>query len=194
MKKLAVVFSAALCIGGALAHGAETAADAPLRAVAALDVPRYMGTWYEVAKYANFFQRKCVGETTATYSVGADGRVQVLNRCRTADGAFIAATAAARQIGAANSPKLKVRFAPAWLSFIPVVWADYWVIDLDERYQLAAVSEPSREYLWVLARTPKVDPQAYAALLARLRAQGFDTQKLVPTPQAAGPATNAASQ
>ena len=84
----------------------------------------------------------------------------------------------AKQIGPATSPQLKVRFAPAWLSWLPQVWGDYWVIDLDDDYQLAAVSEPSREYLWVLSRTPKVDANTYNALLKRLSAQGFDLSKL----------------
>ena len=170
-----------------IAATASAVVEAPVRTIASLDVPRYMGTWYEIAKFPNFFQRKCVADTTANYSVGADGRVQVLNRCREQDGSFLQATAAARQLGGPTSPQLEVRFAPKWLSFVPGVWADYWVIDLDAGYQLAAVSGPTRKYLWVLSRTPKVDPAAYDALLARLRAQGYDTQALIPTPQAAVP-------
>ena len=73
--------------------------------------------------------------------------------------------------------------APAWLSFIPAVWGDYWVIDLDPGYQWVAVSEPRLEYLWVLSRTPKMDPVAYKDLLARLAQKGFDLQKLEPTRQ-----------
>jgi apolipoprotein D and lipocalin family protein len=84
----------------------------------------------------------------------------------------------ARQDGPADSPKLEVRFAPAWLSWLPMVWGNYWVIDLDPAYQLVAVSEPSREYLWVLSRTPAVDAAAYQALLERLRAKGFDLTRL----------------
>jgi apolipoprotein D and lipocalin family protein len=76
-----------------------------------------------------------------------------------------------------------VRFAPAWLSFLPMVWGNYWVIDLDTDYQLAAVSEPSREYLWILSRTPQVEPAIYAALLDRLKAAGFDTGRLEVSPQ-----------
>ena len=76
-----------------------------------------------------------------------------------------------------------MRFAPAWLAWLPLVWGDYWVVDLDERYALAAVSEPKREYLWVLSRTPTVSPDAYDALLGRLKAQGFDLNRLVLTKQ-----------
>lgn len=84
----------------------------------------------------------------------------------------------ARQIGLLTSAKLQVRFAPSWLSLFPFVWGDYWVVDLDEGYQLVAVSEPKREYLWVLSRTQTVDPSRYEALLARLKAQGFDLNRL----------------
>ena len=89
----------------------------------------------------------------------------------------------ARQVGAANSPKLKVRFAPAWLSLIPAVWGDYWVVELDDNYQWAAVSEPGRQYLWILSRTPRMDPAIYADVLVRLTRKGLDVQKLEATRQ-----------
>jgi apolipoprotein D and lipocalin family protein len=162
---------------GALAQTAPTPPQ-PLTTIAALDVPRYLGSWYEIAKYPNSFQKKCVANTQAKYSLLGDGQLQVVNRCRLADGQTSEAIGAARQLGEASSPKLKVRFAPAWLSFIPAVWGDYWVIDLDPAYQLAAVAEPKREYLWILSRTPKVDSKSYQALLERLTQKGFDISKL----------------
>ena len=75
------------------------------------------------------------------------------------------------------------RFAPAWLSILPMVWADYWVIDIDPQYQLFAVSEPKREYLSVLSRSKQVDPAQYQALLARLAERGFDLKRLALSPQ-----------
>lgn len=174
-----------LLLSASPARAAEQAAGGarPLATIPSLDAKRYMGTWYEIAKFPNAFQKKCVGFTTATYSLREDGRVDVLNRCRRADGSTDDAKGVARQPGGATSPKLEVRFAPAILSWLPMVWGDYWVIDLDADYQLAAVSEPKREYLWILSRTPKVDPAAYDALLGRLRAQGLDLNRLVPTKQ-----------
>lgn len=163
--------------------GATMAADAPLTTIPTLDTVRYAGTWYEIARYPNYFQRKCLSNTVAQYSGQPDGTIRVVNRCTQADGKVDQAIGAARQPGGPGSPKLEVRFAPAWLSLLPLVWGNYWVIDLDPGYTLAAVSEPKREYLWILSRTPKVDPQTYAALLQRLTAQGFDTAKLVPTRQ-----------
>ncbi len=155
----------------------------PVRAIATLDVPRYMGQWYEIAKFPNRFQKKCVANTTAQYTLLASGRVRVTNRCRMANGEMDEAIGMARQVGPRNSPKLKVRFAPEWLSFLDAVWGNYWVIDLDANYSLVAVGEPSREYLWVLSRTPTVPAADYAALLRRLQMQGFDVSKLETSPQ-----------
>jgi len=182
MKKkiLATLFClVSLC---ALASGAAAAAGAALpgelQTIPALDLARYQGTWFEIAKYPTWFQKKCSAGSRAEYSFLPDGRVQVINRCRLANGDLSEAIGVARPVGPANSAKLEVRFAPAWLSFLPFVWGNYWVIDLEEDYQLVAVSEPKRAYLWILSRTPTVDPVRYQALLNRLRQQGFDLEKL----------------
>jgi apolipoprotein D and lipocalin family protein len=175
----------ALAAAGIQAQTAPTpaSAPAPLPTIATLDVPRYMGRWYEIAKFPNWFQRKCVADTSANYQLLADGSVEVLNQCRQKNGEMQQALGAARQIGPATSPKLQVRFAPSWLSVLPFVWGNYWVIDLDERYELVAISEPKREYLWVLSRSPQVEPARYQALLSRLKALGLDTDKLEVTVQ-----------
>lgn len=181
-----VVRAAVLAVLGALlvagVHAAQPVAtgSGPVVPVAALDVPRYMGKWYEIAHFPNWFQKKCVDSTHAEYTLQPNGRVRVVNRCRLASGEMNEAVGEARQVGdgGATSPQLKVRFAPAWLSFLPMVWGDYWVLDLDADYQLVAVGEPTREYLWVLARTPQVSESAYAALLQRLAQQGFDVSLL----------------
>ncbi len=157
--------------------------DQAVKTIATLDVPRYLGTWYEIAKFPNWFQKKCVGNTKAVYSVKPDGNLKVLNSCKIASSETSEAEGAARQIGPKDSPKLEVRFAPEWLSFLPLVWGDYWVIDLDPQYQVAAVSDPRREYLWVLSRTPQIDPKVYEELLQRLKRQQFDVSKLELTPQ-----------
>ena len=162
---------------------ATPAALPPVTTIAALNVQRYMGTWYEIAKFPNRFQAKCTANTRAQYLVQTDGSIQVLNSCIATDGSTIDALGLAKQVGPATSPKLQVRFAPAWLSFLPMVWGDYWVIDLDADYQLAAVSDAKREYLWVLSRTQKVDAKVYGALLERLNAQSFDVHKLELTTQ-----------
>lgn len=171
---------ALIALGLPVPSSASSGAGAePLTTIAALDVPRYMGEWFEIARYENRFQRQCAGDTRAEYSLKDNGRLRVVNRCREEDGGITEAVGEARQIGGPTSPRLEVRFAPAWLSFIPAVWGDYWIVDLDPAYELVAISEPTRTYLWVLSRSPRVAPADYEALLQRLRAKGFDTDKLV---------------
>ena len=164
-----------LIISSACAWGQTSA---PLKSIASLDVPRYLGRWYEIAKFPNWFQKKCVSDTSADYALQPDGTISVLNQCRRADGEFDKALGQARQIGGANSAQLQVRFAPSWLTFLPFVWVDYWVVDLDDSYELVAVSEPKRDYLWILSRTPQVDSARYAALIERMNAMGLETGRL----------------
>ena len=152
--------------------------DPPLKTIESIDITRYMGKWYEITKYPNRFQQKCISGTSAEYSLRQDGSVQVINRCKTAEGEMAEAIGQALQVGGSTIPKLQVRFAPAWLSFLPMVWGSYWIIDLDPNYSLAAVSEPTRQYLWVLSRTPTVDSVSYQALLKRLETKGFNLAKL----------------
>jgi lipocalin/uncharacterized protein YbjT (DUF2867 family) len=162
-------------------------APMPVRTVPAVDLNRYAGDWFEIARFPNRFQRQCVGDVRASYARRPDGRLDVVNRCRTADGET-EARGVARIVDERTFAKLKVRFAPAWLSFLPVVWGDYWIIGLAPDYSWAVVGDPARKYLWILARTPHLEPDAVAAAKEAARTNGFDVERLVQTPQTgAGP-------
>lgn len=150
----------------------------PVRAIAAMDLNRYAGRWHEVARLPNWFQRRCVADVIATYEPRANG-ITVVNECRTADGKQIRAEGRARLADPAGpASRLKVRFAPAVLSFIPAVWADYWVLDLTDDYRVALVGTPDRKYLWVLARQPALDQATFDRMLATAARQGFDVSRL----------------
>lgn len=155
-----------------LVHAAE-----PVRAVAALDIDRYAGQWHEIAHLPVSFQKKCVGDITATYGLRSDGRISVLNGCRVEDGTRIQAEGVARPVKG-EPGQLEVRFAPDWLSWVPLVWADYWVIALDPDYQWAVVGEPDRKYLWILSRSPSMERGQFEALKARAEAMGYDLEPL----------------
>ena len=158
--------------------------QAELQAVSSIDMGRYLGLWYEIARLPNSFQEKCAGEVTATYSLFDDGDIRVVNRCRKENGDIAEAEGRARRASADGpNSKLKVRFAPAFLAFLPFVWGDYWVIDIAPDYSYAVVGEPGRKYLWVLARTPALDEGVLAGILDRVRAQGYDTSSLIRTRQ-----------
>ncbi|MBJ6979917.1 lipocalin family protein [Luteimonas sp. MC1895] len=153
-----------------------------VEAVPAVDLERYAGTWYEQAHLPLFFQRNCVANTTASYSLRDDGRIDVVNQCDTDTGERIEARAIARKVEGSTS-KLEVRFAPAFLSFLPAVWGDYWIIDLDPDYRWAVVGSPDRKYLWFLTRDKTIAPEALDALVAKAHAKGYDTSRLIRTEQ-----------
>lgn len=169
-------------VAGVLLATAGTSLAAPLTTVENLDLQRYAGTWYEQARLPMFFQRKCERNTTAHYAIQANGDIAVTNRCQTRDGKIIKAEGTARVVPG-SSAKLEVRFAPDVLAFLPFVWADYWVIDLDPQYQWAVVGEPRRKYLWVLSRDKSLQRETLEAIVERAKAKGFRTERLIYTPQ-----------
>ena len=128
---------------GALAVWAATlvapaqTAPPPLQALPSVDVASYMGTWYQVLWIPNRFQRQCVADTTATYRLQEEGTVQVLNRCRTADGPWDQVTGIARppsgvariEAGRLQPARLEVSFLPSWLRWTGIGWGDYWIVD-----------------------------------------------------------------
>jgi apolipoprotein D and lipocalin family protein len=178
---LARLLLPALLVAAPLAALAQApaAAPAPVTSVAAVDLARYSGKWFEIAAFPMFFQRNCLGDTTAEYSARDDGAITVHNRCRT-DSGFDDATGKATVVeGFANS-RLKVSF------FWPFK-ADYWVLGLDPEYRWAVVGNPNRKYLWVLSRTPQLPAPLLEAALASASAQGFDLSQLHYTPQTQAP-------
>ena len=155
-----------------------------LEVVPSVDLHRYVGTWYEVARLPNKFQNDCAGNVTATYELLESGEIKVINRCQQHDGDSSKAEGLAR-LASEEGPysKLKVRFAPAFLSFLPFVWGNYWIIDLSPDYSYAVIGEPDRKYLWVLARTPRLEENLFQEILGRVRKQGYDLKALIRTKQ-----------
>lgn len=148
--------------------------------VSQMELNRYLGTWYEIARFPMYFQRKCASDVTATYGLQANGNVSVLNQCRKADGETMASQGEAKAVDRTNS-KLKVSFLPDGLRWIPFTKGDYWILKLDDNYQTALVGAPNRKYLWILSRTPTLDEQTYQQYVEAARQQGFDTSKLMRT-------------
>ena len=159
------------------------AAATPLPTQDWVEPARYVGRWYEIARLPNRFQDQCAGDVAANYTLRDDGRFTVVNECRTREGGVDRAEGVARRADREGpASRLKVRFAPAWLSFLPWVWGDYWILELDREYRFALVGEPSRKYLWILARNPVMDPADFDRLVARAGGLGFDTTALLRTP------------
>jgi len=183
----AILLLAAWGAGGApgAARAARPATDtsaaaSAVRPVAHVDLRRYMGTWYEIARLPNRYQRGCTA-STATYALRSDGLVSMTDRCRldSLTGPERVITARARVADTTTNAKLEVQF-------IWPIWGKYWVMDLDADYRWAVVGHPLRKYLWVLSRTPAMDPAVYAGIVRRIAAQGYDTTMIVRTPQPVG--------
>ncbi len=173
-----------LVLGMVAAIAARAYADnddkAALQTVSAVDLKRYMGRWYEIARLPNRFQKKCAGDVTATYSLGEDGKVSVLNQCRDASGKLTSAKGKARVADKRTNAKLKVTFVKAF--FFWPFGADYKIIELGTDYEYAVVAS-GRDYLWILSRTPQMNEEVYRRLVNRAAAQGFDVSRLQKTQQ-----------
>jgi apolipoprotein D and lipocalin family protein len=177
----------ALLIAVSMLAAGQVQAPGPVQTVAAVDLNRYVGDWYEIARFPAWFQNKCTADVRASYAKRPDGRIDVVNRCRQADGTMTEARGVARVVDARTFAKLQVRFAPAALSFLPFVWGDYWVLGLADDYSWAVVGSPDRKFLWVLARAPQLAGPVFESALATARANGFDVGRLIMTKHSAAP-------
>jgi len=148
--------------------------------VAAVDVDRYLGTWYEAAVIPNWFQAKCTSDTRARYR-RQDDRIEVFNSCRRADGSLDSATGVAEVVPGSGNAKLRV-------SFFRPFYGDYWVLALDADYRWALVGEPGRRYGWVLSRTPRMAAADLETALARAESLGYARTSFQLTPQSSTPA------
>ncbi len=150
--------------------------------VAHVDLNRYTGKWYEVARLPMYFQRNCASDVSAIYSIKTNGNIEVNNRCMGKDGKAMQSIGEATKNGDAGS-QLKVTFLPKGLRWLPFGKADYWVLALDNDYQYALVGTPNQKYLWLLSRTPTMPENVYQNYLNLAKQQGYDVSKLIKTVQ-----------
>ena len=174
--RLIVALCCALLVAGCASSGSE--GDGP-KTVGKVDLERYQGTWYELARLPMFFQRNCV-RSEANYRLREDGRIAVTNRCETASGEWKQAQGQAFVQQPGQTDKLWVRF-DNWFSrlFPGLTKGHYWILYLDDDYRVALVGSPDRDYLWLLSRSKEVDPQTRDKLLEEARERGYDTGELI---------------
>jgi apolipoprotein D and lipocalin family protein len=143
-----------------------------LNVVPYVDIERYLGKWYEIALYPNWFEKGCFS-STAFYEKLENNEIKVTNQCRMygRDGRLNEAVGRVFIADRKSNAKLKVQF------FWPFK-GDYWIVELDSDYQYAVVSEPGRQYLWILSRTPEIDPKILLDLKKRIIGKGFDLNYL----------------
>jgi apolipoprotein D and lipocalin family protein len=173
MKKISLLFLIMLgCIKLSYAND--------VTAITNFNSNQYLGTWYEIARLPNSFEKKCTIPITANYSINPDNENQliVINQCNTKDNESDIATGSANFVEAANIGKLEVTFLPKWLRWLPFGSGDYWVLYTDYT-TVSVVGSPNHEYLWILARSKDVNQEVLNKALAIAKEQGFDTTKLI---------------
>ena len=149
----------------------------PMQVAPSVNLARYAGKWYEIARLPNRFQRDCAANTAATYTLRPDGKITVVNECRKADGRLKSVKGTAR-VADPNGPNTKLKVTFFW-----PFSGNYWIIDLDPEYRWAVVGEPGRDYLWILSREPQLNAEFYRHIVERAKQRGFDTGKLLKTRQ-----------
>ncbi len=174
MNRLTIVISVSMVLAGtalpSLLMGED--GDEGPETVGYVDLERYAGLWYEIAKIPNRFQKKCVGETTALYTIRADGKIDVLNSCVDKNGKTIEAKGIARVVDESSNARLKVSFVK--FLGIRLFWGDYWIIGLGSEYEYAIVGTKDRKYGWILGRQPSLPEDILERVFDELRRQGYD--------------------
>lgn len=191
----ATLATKAMAEGTAQLEGGTAQPDAGVVAeptpVPALDLARFAGTWYVIATIPDHFHEGCAAEATITYTLQPDRSLRVQNRCRAADDSIHLdeGLARVRQPGSLTS-RLEVRYAPDWLTWMPLAWSEVRIIGLGEGYSHALVATPDRQHLWLLSRSPVLGEPDYRQLLGVARDQGFNLELLREIPQEGGSATS----
>lgn len=174
------------------ADGAEVIVSTELRkpkvyltaptTVEQVDLSRFMGRWYEMARLPYFTERRCVDNVMADYRLGEDGLVHVINRCRYRDGRIGEARGVARVLDYGRNARMQISFR--MLYGVYVFWDDYWIIGLGADYEYALVGQPTKTRAWVLARDPRANATQVETWLAEFGDKGFPVADFLRTPQA----------
>lgn len=159
------------------------AKDTPLKTVDRVELDRYLGVWYEVARKPLYFQNKCDRNVTATYTLNENGNVNVDNKCITKDGEQTQSVGEAFVQNAPFNSKLKVSFLPSAIRWLPVGRGDYWVLKIDDGYQTVLVGEPKRKYMWVLSRSAHPNETVINEYLDYAQSVGYDLGDVIKTKQ-----------
>ena len=181
MKRRRLRKCALWLLGGLLIFPCVVASQerASLQTVARVDLDRYVGTWYEVARLPNRFQDQCSSDVTAVYRRLDDGTIEVVNRCRDKSGMLDEARGVARVVDPASNAKLEVSFVSVFGYHL--FWGDYWILGLGEDYEYALVGMPSRKYGWILSRTTRLPDDAWDHLRHLLIDAGYDPDRFMQT-------------
>jgi len=168
-----------------LVQAGAQSARSPVTTVPSVDLKQYLGVWYEIAAIPQSFQKQCIGNTTAEYALAENDLISVVNSCDTSSGERSVANGRAKVVDKNSKSKLKVTFVN-FLGWQFLFGGDYWILALGENYSYAVVGAPGRDYAWILSRTPEMSAVHLKEATEVLFDQGFDTCKVLSSPQAGG--------
>jgi len=176
-KIRAVLFTSAWMLSIAGCAGIES--QQPLSTVPSVNLARYAGTWYEIARLPMWFQRHCV-DSKAVYAILQNNKVHVHNECVTDSGTLDQVDGVATVVDSTTNARLAVVFDNFFARLVgPSREGNYWIIDLDPDYQVAMVGTPDRRYLWILSRSPHLDKTTYQGLMTKAQNLGFPVSDLI---------------
>ncbi|MCX7078975.1 MAG: lipocalin family protein [Pseudomonas sp.] len=168
-------------LAGLILAGCATSGNDPLapKTVNSVNLKRYQGTWYELARLPMYFQRNCA-QSEAHYTLKADGDIAVLNRCLTPDWQWEEVKGTATPQIPGRTDKLWVEFDNWLTTLLPgIAKGEYWVLYVSDDYKTAIVGSPNRRYLWLLSRSSEINAEEREDLLSKARQQGYDTTRLI---------------
>ena len=174
-----IALGGVVLIGLGAATMAYSKTNESMKTVEKVELDKYLGVWYEVARKPMFFERKCAYNVTATYTLNENGNIVVDNKCADQDGDLQQSLGEAFVVNAPFNSKLKVSFLPEGVRWIPVGRGDYWILKLDEDYQTVLVGEPRRKYLWVLSRIPNPKKEIIHEYLNYAKSWGYDIHDVI---------------
>lgn len=162
---------------------ATTKATTELSTVESVDIKKYSGTWYEIARLPNFFQKKC-SCVKVEYTLRDDGKVEIKNQCKNKEDLdeIIEANGLAEIKDTKTNAKLKVSFVPLF-KHLMLFAGDYWIIALNENYNYAVIGEPNREYLWIISRAPQIQNSELEKCKKIATEKGYNLDKLIISPE-----------
>jgi apolipoprotein D and lipocalin family protein len=152
-----------------------------LKVVSKVDLKKYIGLWYEIAKIPNRFQKDCIRNTTAEYIMRDDGKIKVINTCFQADGSKNSVIGVAKIVDNITNAKLEVSFVK--ILGIQLFWGDYWIIGIGDNYDFALVGSPNRKYGWILSRTKQLPQEKLSRITELLKSNGYDIKNFEFTEQ-----------
>jgi len=177
MKSESLIIIVVLLISFLTAKDGKTGEQ--LTVVDSVNITKYVGLWYEIARIPNSFQKNCSGTVTAMYELRQDGKLNVINRCIQEDGSSSKAKGIAKIVDPESNAKLKVSFVQ--ILGISLFWGDYWIIGLDENYEWAIVGSPGRKYGWILSREPEFADSTMQKIFTLLETKNYNPAEFILT-------------